>query len=675
MPQAVVARSAALDQLCVNAARTLAMDAVQHANSGHPGAPMALAPLCYVLWTKHLRHNPANPAWPGRDRFVLSAGHASMLLYSLLHLTGYDLPLEELVNFRQWGSRTPGHPEFGHTPGVETTTGPLGQGVGNAVGMALAQAHLAAVFGRPGHGLLDHRTYFLASDGDLMEGISHEAASLAGHLRLGRLIGFYDDNGITIDGATSLTYSDDVASRFAAYGWHILTVEDGNDLGAIDEATAAAARETERPSLIIVRTHIAYGSPNKQDTAAAHGAPLGEEEVLLTKRNLGWPHEEPFTVPEEALAEWRRCVDRGADLEASWSEARRAYAEAHPDLAGELERRLAGELPNGWEARLPVFAPDDGPLATRSASGKVLNALVPTVPELIGGSADLSPSNNTLVKDAPPLAPGALGGHNIHFGIREHAMGAVLNGMALHGGFRPYGGTFLVFSDYMRPAIRLAAMMGLDVIYVFTHDSIGLGEDGPTHQPIEMLASLRAIPNLTVVRPADASETAEAWRLAVRHRGGPVALVLTRQKVPVLDRSDLAPAEQLARGGYVLADAPSGAPAAVILASGSEVSLALKARQLLAADGLGVRVVSMPSMELFAAQPPSYRDQVLPPALPVRLAVEAAHPQPWYRWVGDRGEVVGIERFGASAPYQRLFREFGFTAEAVADRVRTMLTG
>jgi transketolase len=675
MPQAVVARSADLDQLCVNAARTLAMDAVQRANSGHPGAPMALAPLCYVLWTKHLRHNPANPSWPGRDRFVLSAGHASMLIYSLLHLTGYDLPLEELANFRQWGSRTPGHPEYGLTPGVETTTGPLGQGLGNAVGMALGQAHLAAVFARPGHDVLDHRTFFLASDGDLMEGISHEAASLAGHLRLGSLIGYYDDNRITIDGSTSLTYSDDVASRFEAYGWQILKVEDGNDLGAIDDATGAACGEMGRPSLIIVRTHIAYGSPNKQDTAGAHGAPLGEEEVKLTKQNLGWPHEEPFSVPDEALQQWRSCVSRGAELEAAWNDDLRRYAEAHPDLARELERRLSGELPHGWEAQLPAFGPDDGALATRAASGKVLNALAAELPELVGGSADLSPSNNTLIAAAPALAPDELAGRNVHFGIREHAMGAVLNGMALHGGLRPYGGTFLVFSDYMRPSIRLAAMMGLDVVYVFTHDSIGLGEDGPTHQPIEMLASLRAIPNLTVVRPADASETVEAWRLAVGRRDGPVALVLTRQKVPVLDRSLLAPADGLAQGGYVLADAPDGRPAAVILASGSEVSLALEARQLLAADGLEVRVVSMPSMELFAAQPQSYREEVLPPGLAARLAVEAAHPQPWYRWVGDSGEVMGIERFGASAPYQRLFREFGFTADAVAERVRAMQVG
>jgi transketolase len=675
MPQAVVARSADLDQLCVNAARTLAMDAVQRANSGHPGAPMALAPLCYVLWTKHLRHNPANPSWPGRDRFVLSAGHASMLIYSLLHLTGYDLPLEELANFRQWGSRTPGHPEYGLTPGVETTTGPLGQGLGNAVGMALGQAHLAAVFARPGHDVLDHRTFFLASDGDLMEGISHEAASLAGHLRLGSLIGYYDDNRITIDGSTSLTYSDDVASRFEAYGWQILKVEDGNDLGAIDDATGAACGEMGRPSLIIVRTHIAYGSPNKQDTAGAHGAPLGEEEVKLTKQNLGWPYEEPFTVPDDALQQWRSCVSRGAELEAAWNDDLRRYAEAHPDLARELERRLSGELPHGWEAQLPAFGPDDGALATRAASGKVLNALAAELPELVGGSADLSPSNNTLIAAAPALAPDELAGRNVHFGIREHAMGAVLNGMALHGGLRPYGGTFLVFSDYMRPSIRLAAMMGLDVVYVFTHDSIGLGEDGPTHQPIEMLASLRAIPNLTVVRPADASETVEAWRLAVGRRDGPVALVLTRQKVPVLDRSLLAPADGLAQGGYVLADAPDGRPAAVILASGSEVSLALEARQLLAADGLEVRVVSMPSMELFAAQPQSYREEVLPPGLAARLAVEAAHPQPWYRWVGDSGEVMGIERFGASAPYQRLFREFGFTADAVAERVRAMQVG
>lgn len=670
---AVVASSAALDQLCINTIRTLSMDAVERAHSGHPGTPMALAPLCYVLWTKHLRHDPSDPRWCGRDRFVLSCGHASMLLYSLLHLTGYDLPLEELVNFRQWGSRTPGHPEYGLTPGVETTTGPLGQGFGNAVGMALARAHLAAHFNRPNHAVIDHRIYFVASDGDLMEGVSHEVASLAGHLKLGSLIGFYDDNRITIDGATALTYSDDAATRFEAYGWHVQRIADGNDLTAIDRAIVAAKRETGRPSLIILRTHIAYGSPNKQDTADAHGAPLGGEEVRLTKRNLGWPTDEPFSIPEEALTEWRRCVARGADLHARWTQAQDAYAAEHPALAAELARRWRGELPPGWEAAIPTFAPDEKPMATRAASGKVLNAVVPALPELLGGSADLGGSNKTLIEGAPDLGPDAPGGRNLYFGVREHGMGAVLNGMALHGGFIPYGGTFLIFSDYMRPPIRLAAMMGIKVIYVFTHDSIGLGEDGPTHQPVEQLAGLRAVPNLIVIRPADPAETAEAWRMAIRHRGGPVALVLTRQSVPTLDRRHLAPASGLVRGGYVLSEGGDATPAVILIATGSEVAVALEAQRTLRDQQIAARVVSMPSLELFAAQPAAYREQVLPPALRHRVAVEAAHPRSWQGIVGPEGAVVGVARFGASAPHKRLFQEYGITADRIVTRVRSLL--
>ncbi|GBD32766.1 Transketolase [bacterium HR33] len=663
---------AALDQLCINTVRVLAMDAVQQAESGHPGTPMALAPLAYVLWTRHLRHNPRNPRWPGRDRFVLSCGHASMLLYSVLYLCGYDLPLSEIRNFRQWGSKTPGHPELDLDRGVETTTGPLGQGFGNAVGMAIAREHLAARFNRPGYEIFDHRIYFIASDGDLMEGISHEAASLAGHLGLGSLIGFYDDNRITIDGPTALAFSDDTAKRFEAYGWQVQKVEDANDLEALDRAILAAKRESSRPSLIIVRSHIAYGSPNKQDTAEAHGAPLGEEEVRLTKENLGWPWKEPFYVPEEVLSEWRKCSERGPLLEAEWRERLERYAKAYPEEARELERRLEGKLPEGWEEAIPSFGPGES-MATRAASGKVLRAVAPKIPELIGGSADLGGSTQTLVPNAPDLGPGRLGGRNMYFGVREHGMGAILNGMALHGGLIPYGGTFLIFSDYMRPPIRLAAMMGLKVIYVFTHDSIGLGEDGPTHQPIEQLSNLRAIPNLLVIRPADGPETAEAWRVALRHRGGPVALVLTRQKVPALDRETLAPASGLERGAYILAESSPPPPQVVLLASGSEVSIALDARTMLQEDGVPTRVVSFPSHEKFAEQPEDYRREVLLDSGAVRVAVEAAHPMSWYRWIGENGAVVGIERFGASAPYQRLYREFGITPERVAEAARLLL--
>jgi transketolase len=672
MPEAVATGSKALDELCINTVRVLAMEAVQRANSGHPGTPMALAPIGYVLWTGHLRHNPADPSWPGRDRFVLSAGHASMLLYSLLHLTGYDVSLEEIKNFRQWGSITPGHPERDITPGVETTTGPLGQGLGNAVGMALAEARIEAEFGREGFDLFRHKTYFIAGDGDLMEGVSHEAASIAGYLGLGQLIGFYDDNRITIDGSTTLSFGDDTAARFEAYGWHVQRLEDGNDLAAVARAIEAA-KVSELPSLIIVRTHIAYGSPNKQDTSAAHGAPLGEEEIALTKEALGWDYSQPFTVPEEALAQWRKCLERGARLQDEWERVFAAYAEKYPELAREFERRQQGELPDGWETALPEFGADAGSMATRAASGKVLNALAAALPELLGGSADLAESNKTLIKDGEPLSRVNRGGRNIYFGVREHGMGSIINGIALHGGFIPYCATFLVFSDYMRPPIRLAAMMGLKAIYVFTHDSIGLGEDGPTHQPVEMLASLRSIPNLTVIRPADAAETAEAWRAAINRQGGPVALSLTRQGVPTLDRAKLAPASGLARGGYVLSDANGGLTEAILLATGSEVSVALDAQSELEGQGIHARVVSMPSQEIFAVQPLEYRNEVLPPEITARVAVEAAHPMSWYRWVGNRGAVIGLDRFGASAPAERLYEEFGITVQAVVERTRLVL--
>jgi transketolase len=663
----------ALDQLCINTVRTLAMDAVQKADSGHPGTAMALAPLAYVLWQRHLKYNPSNPDWADRDRFVLSCGHVCMLLYSVLYLTGYDLTLEEIEQFRQWGSRTPGHSEHGVTPGVEATTGPLGQGTGNAVGMAIAEAQLAALFNKPGggHEIVDHYTYFLASDGDLMEGVSHEACSLAGHLKLGKLIGFYDDNHITIDGATELSFTDDTAKRFEAYGWHVQRVTDGNDLQAIDVAIAAAKRVSDRPSLIILRTHIAWGSPHKQDTAEAHGAPLGVEEVKLTKQNLGWPSREPFTVPDEALARWREARDRGARLEADWRKKWDAYRKAHPDLAAELERRLAGRLPEGWDAALPAFGSKDAQ-ATRAASGKVLNAIATKLPELIGGSADLAGSNNTEIKGGGAFAADQRAGRNFHFGVREHGMGAVLNGIALHRGFIPFGGTFLIFSDYMRPPIRLAALTHLKPIYIFTHDSIGLGEDGPTHQPIEQLAALRAIPNMTVIRPSDPTEVVEAWRAAIVHQRGPVALVLTRQKVAVVDRSKYGAAAGLHRGGYVLADAPGGKPDIVLMATGSEVELVLAAHEELLAAGKRPRAVSMPCLEYFAKQPQSYRDSVLPPGVP-RVAVEAAVPQSWYRWVGENGAIVGLERFGASAPYQRVYQELGLSVENIVKKATDLL--
>ena len=668
------AAATSLDDLCINTVRTLSMDAVQKADSGHPGTPMALAPLAYVLWTRHLRHDPADPSWANRDRFVLSVGHASMLLYSLLYLTGYDLTLDDLRHFRQWESRTPGHPEYGYTPGVETTTGPLGQGVGNAVGMAVAEAHLAALFNRDGHEIVDHRTWFIAGDGDLMEGVSHEAASFAGHFKLGKLIGFYDDNKITIDGATDLTYSDDARKRFESYGWHVERVSDGNDLDAIDAAIERAKAETARPSLIIVRTVIGYGSPNRAGTSKAHGEPLGAEEVKLTKERLGWPTStEAFHVPDEALAHWRKVRDAGAALHHAWRERKDAYRRAHPDLARDFERRLRGELPEGWERAIPEFTAENGNVASRAASGTVLNAIAAVVPELIGGSADLAGSNNTTIKNGGAFAPDSYGGRNMYFGIREHGMGSIMNGMALHGGLIPYGGTFLVFADYMRPAIRLAALMGQNVVYVFTHDSIGLGEDGPTHQPVEHLTSLRCIPNLTVIRPADAGETAEAWRAALRRGEGPVALVLTRQKLGLIDRSRYASAAGLQRGAYVLADAEGGEPEVVLMSSGSEVALVLEAQRRLAGTGVRARAVSMPSHELFAEQEDAYRREVLPAGVP-RVAVEAAHPMSWQRWVGDNGVVLGISRFGASAPYARIYEELGLTVDKLVDAAERLVT-
>jgi transketolase len=662
----------AIETLAINTIRTLSMDAVQKADSGHPGTPMALAPLAYAIFTRHLRHNPADPHWVNRDRFVLSCGHASMLLYSTLYLTGYDLTLDDLKNFRQWESRTPGHPEYGYTPGVETTTGPLGQGVGNAVGMAVAEAHLAARYNREGHAIVDHDTYFICSDGDLMEGVSHEAASFAGHFALGKLIGFYDDNRITIDGSTDLTFTDDTALRFKGYGWQVLHLQDVNDLDAIDEVIAEAKAETSKPTLVITRTHIGYGSPNRQDTAKAHGEPLGVDEIKLTKQNLGWPSLEPFFVPPEVLDHTRAVRERGIALQQSWQARWSAYRSAFPAEAAELDRRLSGTLPDGWEGALPNFTADNGAVASRAASGIVLNALAKVIPELMGGSADLAPSNNTLLKDIETFSPSTPGGRNMHFGIREHGMGSIMNGMSLHGGVIPYGGTFLIFSDYMRPPIRLAAFMHRQVIYVYTHDSIGLGEDGPTHQPIEQLAALRVIPRMTVIRPADASETVEAWRAALLHQDGPTALVLTRQKLGFIDRTKYGAASGVLKGAYTLADAKGGVPTVVILSSGSEVALALAAWERLTADGVAARVVSMPSHEIFARQPQAYRDEVLGRGTK-RIAIEAAHPMSWYRWVGSDGEVIGLDRFGASAPYQRIYTELGLTVDQIVATAKRLL--
>ena len=659
-----------IDKLCIDAIRVLSMDAVQKADSGHPGTPMALAPLAYVLFTRHLRYNPKNPDWVNRDRFVLSAGHASMLLYSVLYLTGYDLSLDDIKQFRQWESKTPGHPEYGYTPGVETTTGPLGQGISNSVGMAIAEAQLAALFNRPDHSVIDHYTYFIASDGDIMEGISHESSSYAGHLRLGKLIGFYDDNHITIEGDTDLTFDDDTAKRFEAYHWHVQRIEDANDLDAIDHAIVAAKEVKDRPSLIVIRSHIGYGSPNKHDTAEAHGSPLGADEIKLTKEALGYPSQEPFYVAPEALDHWRTMTPRGDQLESEWQKKYDAWKTAHPADAAELERRLRGDLLDGWEDLIPTFTADNGSIASRAASGTVLNAIAPKVPELVGGSGDLASSTNTIVKGAPSLRSDNYSGRNFHFGIREHGMGGVMNGMSVHGGFIPYGATFLIFSDYMRPAVRLAAIMNRHVIYVYTHDSIGLGEDGPTHQPVEQLSTLRAIPDFTLIRPADASETAEAWRAALKHRG-PVALVLTRQKLGFIDRTKYAPAAGVAQGAYVLSDSPGGAPQIVLMSSGSEVALILEAQQKLETEGIRARVVSMPSHELFAAQTEEYRESILPRGIR-RISIEASHPMSWQRWVGSDGVALGLHRFGASAPYKQLYEHLGLTVDKVVETAKQL---
>jgi len=664
-----------LARRAVNTIRFLSADAVQKAKSGHPGTPMALAPLAYLLWTRYLRHNPVNPGWPGRDRFLLSCGHASMLLYSLLHLTGYDLSMDELKAFRQWGSRTPGHPEAGHTPGVEVTTGPLGQGLGNAVGMAMASRLLAQRFNRPGHEIVSHRIVALCSDGDLMEGVASEAASLAGLHRLSNLVAFYDDNRITIEGSTDLSFREDVAARFRAYGWDVLTVADGNtDFDGMAAAMEVAFSRRERPVLVTVRTTIGFGCPNKQDTAEAHGAPLGDAELALAKENLGWPASPGFLVPDDVRAHFLGTAERGKRLEKEWSARFSAYAAAFPDLAREWERVTRGNLPEGWADGIPSFSPGDGGMPTRAASGKVLNAIGARVPELAGGSADLAPSNVSVLQDGGEFLPDAPpGGRNIHFGVREHGMGAILNGMARHGGVIPYGATFFIFTDYMRPSIRLAALMGCRVVYVMTHDSVGVGEDGPTHQPVEQLASLRAMPNLYVVRPADANETAEAWRMALERTQGPTMLVLTRQKVQALPPERVSAKDGARRGAYILEEAEGGPPEVLLLATGSEVGLALSARKLLAQEGIRARVVSMPCRERFEEQEASWRDRVLPPGIAARVSVEAGSTFGWDRYVGDGGTSVGIDRFGASAPADRVFRELGITPERVRDRAKAVL--
>ncbi len=677
-----------LDELCIDTIRMLSVDMVQQANSGHPGMPMGAAPMAYVLWTKFLRHNPNHPKWPDRDRFVLSAGHGSALLYSLLHLTGYDLSMEELKRFRQWGSKTPGHPECRETPGVESTTGPLGQGFGNGVGMAIAERFLAARFNRPGYEIVNHYTYAIVSDGDLMEGVASEAASLAGHLKLGKLIYLYDNNSVTLAGAARLTFTEDVCKRFEAYGWHVQRIDDGNDVEAISRAISTAQNETVRPSLISIRTHIGYGSPRKQDTFEAHGSPLGPEEVAATKKNLGWPLEPTFYIPEEALAHFRRAIPQGAKLEEEWKARLDSYGKTSPELRTEWDQWMNSILPEGWDKDIPAFLPDPKGLATRSAGGQVMNAIASHLNFLIGGSADLNPSTNTALKGKGNFEPPGEGdgtvqgsvsgpwgyeGANIAFGVREHGMGSILSGMALHGGLLPYGSTFFVFSDYMRPAIRLAALMKLHVIYVFTHDSLAVGEDGPTHQPVEQLLSLRAIPGLTVIRPADANETAEAWRIAVEHKNGPTAIILTRQNVPVMDRGRLSPAAGLRKGAYILSDSSSGKPDVILIATGSEVHLALEAQEKLLAEGVKARVVSMPSWDLFDQQPEAYRHQVLPPDVTQRVSIEAGVTLGWHRYVGSAGEIIGIDHFGASAPGNAVLKEFGFTSIHILNRVKTLL--
>jgi transketolase len=661
-----------LDALSINTIRFLSVDAVQKAKSGHPGMPMGCAPIAFVLYSKYMKHNPENPKWFNRDRFILSAGHGSMLLYSTLHLCGYDIPLDQLKQFRQWKSITPGHPEYGLTPGIETTTGPLGQGLSNAVGMAIAEEYLASVFNKDDIKLLDHYIYGICSDGDLMEGISHEVGSLAGHLKLGKLIFFYDNNGITIDGSTSLTFTDDVGKRFEAYGWHVQHIEDVNDLNRIEETIKAAQNETSKPSLIVTKTHIGYGSPHKQDSAEAHGSPLGEEEVKLTKKKFGWDENKTFFIPAEVKKLFEKVKLEGANYNKLWDELFLKYKKKYPGDANKFVSWMKGDIGNEWKTKLPRFKDEGKKISTRSASGQVINALAQSLPNLIGGSADLTPSNDTLITSSHNFSPESRDGRYFHFGIREHGMAGVLNGMAIYGGVIPYGGTFLIFSDYLRPAIRLGAISGIRPIYVFTHDSIGLGEDGPTHQPIEHLAALRAIPKLIVIRPADANETTFAWQAALEHQGSPVALILTRQGLPVLDAADYPFTRELLKGAYILKDC-EGHPELILMASGSEVSITLEAGKELESDGFRVRVISFPSWELFDEQPAEYRDRILPPHTKVRIAVEAGVSQGWKKYVGNKGVVIGIDRFGASAPGNIVMEEYGFTKDKIVEASKALL--
>ncbi|TET74566.1 MAG: transketolase [Dehalococcoidia bacterium] len=662
-----------MDELCINTIRFLAVDAVQKANSGHPGAPLGAAPMAYVLWDRFLKHNPNDPKWPDRDRFVLSAGHASAMLYALLYLTGYELPLDEIKQFRQWESKTPGHPEYGLAPGVETTTGPLGQGFANGVGMAIAERWLAQHYNRPGHEIINHYTYAIVSDGDLMEGVASEAASLAGTLHLGKLIYLYDDNGISIEGNTDITFNENVAQRFQAYGWHVIAPIDGIDTAVVESAIRMAQSETSRPTLVICRTVIGYGSPNKAGTGSAHGEPLGEEEVQLTKKNLGWSYEEPFTVPPEVLIHFRRAEERGSRQQKEWEAKLEAYRDAYPQEARQLEEDLRGDLPEGWDHALDnLFTVEDKAIATRAASGRVMNAIAPKVHSLMGGSADLAPSTKTILKDKGDYGAEEYCGHNMHFGVREHAMGAIASGMALHGGIIPYTATFLIFYDYMRPSVRLAALMGIQVIYIFTHDSVGLGEDGPTHQPIEQLMGLRTVPRLVTLRPADATETVEAWKVALEHRHGPTALVLTRQNLPVLNRTALAPASGVQYGGYILWEA-AAPPDIILIGTGSEVHIALEAGELLQEKSIAARVVSLPSWELFDAQPVEYRNAVLPPNIRARISIEAGTPLGWERYVGLDGIAIGLSRFGASAPGKVIYEKLGLTAQHMVDEALKLL--
>jgi transketolase len=664
-----------IDELSINTIRTLAMDAVQKANSGHPGMPMGAAPMAYTLWTQYLKFNPNNPKWINRDRFILSAGHGCMLLYSLLYLTGFDLSLDDIKNFRQFGSKTPGHPEYGHTPGIEVTSGPLGQGFANGVGMAIGQKYLAARYNKSGHDIIDYRIFAIVSDGDLMEGISSEAASLAGHLQLGNMIYLYDDNHISIEGNTKIAFTEDTAKRFESYGWHVQVIEDGNDLGKISKAIENAVNEKSKPSLIKIRTHIAYGSPNKHDSASAHGSPLGEEEVKLTKKNLGWDPDKYFYVPDEVLKNFRKAIDKGKKLEEDWNNKFSKYKKEFPELAGEIENLIDYKtiVKGNWQNKLPEFKVSDGMIATRSASGKVLNSIAPSLPLLIGGSADLAPSNDTHIKDFPDFEPGNYNGRNLHFGVREHSMGAILNGLVLTNGIIPYGGTFLTFSDYMRPPIRLAALMRIRPIFVFTHDSIGLGEDGPTHQPVEQLAALRAIPNMTVIRPADANETVYAWRAAIEHNSGPVAIVLTRQKLPVIDKATYSSAENLPKGAYVISESKNKKADVILIGTGSEVFLCLEAQKKLQEENISARVVSMPSWELFEKQADEYKESVLPKSIKKRLAVEAGSPFGWTKYAGDEGSTITVNKFGASAPGEVVMGKYGFTIENVINKTKELL--